>query len=168
MAVRKARGTTRTARLRARAPAKKAARKGAGAPKRERRRGARETLRLRSVEPTFTVDDIERSVRFYTDVLGFIVTQQMTDGAVLQGVLLKAGVCQLGLSQDDWAKGRGRKKGDGMRLWCRTAQDIDALARRIAAAGGKLSEDPKNQPWGTHSLSVKDPDGFVITIYHEQ
>ena len=50
------------------------------------------------------------------------------DGGVLRGVMLKAGACDLGLSQDDWAKGRDRKKGEGMRIWCQTAQDIDALA----------------------------------------
>jgi catechol 2,3-dioxygenase-like lactoylglutathione lyase family enzyme len=125
-------------------------------------------LRVRGFEPTFTVNEIERSVHFYTDVLGFIVVEQMTDGAVLQGVVLQAGVSKLNLSQDDWAKGRDRKKGEGMRIWCRTAQDIDALAKRITAAGGQLSEDPKNQPWGVRSLSVTDPDGFRLTIYRER
>ena len=107
-------------------------------------------------------------MKFYTDVLGFVVIEQMTDGAVLQGALLKAGVCTVGLSQDDWAKGRDRKKGEGVRIWCRTAQDIDAMAARITAAGGQIDEAPKNQPWGVHSLSVKDPDGFLLTIYRER
>ena len=119
-------------------------------------------MRLRSFEPTFTVNDIERSVRFYTDVLGFIVIEQMTDGAALQGVLLKAGVCTLGLSQDDWAKGRDRKKGEGVRIWCNTVQDIDAPASaHHERLGGVLADDPKNQPGrAVRSLSVKDPDGF--------
>jgi catechol 2,3-dioxygenase-like lactoylglutathione lyase family enzyme len=143
-------------------------RKSAATIRRERRRRERETLRLRSFEPTFTVNDIERSVRFYTEVLGFIVVEQMSDGAALQGVLLKAGVCKLGLSQDDWAKGRDRKKGEGVRIWCDTVQDIDALAVRIRAAGGILSDEPRNQPPGEHSISVTDPDGFHLTIYRER
>jgi predicted enzyme related to lactoylglutathione lyase len=92
----------------------------------------------------------------------------MTDGAALQGALLQAGTCTLGLSQDDWAKGRDRKKGEGMRIWCKTAQDIDAMAKRITAAGGRLADQPKNQPKGVRSLSVTDPDGFVLTIYGDQ
>ena len=173
MAKRKSRTVKRTARP-ARAGRKKAggrkttsARKHAAIP-RERRRRERETLRLRSFEPTFTVNDIDRSVRFYTDILGFIVIEQMSDGAKLQGVLLKAGACKLGLSQDDWARGRDRKKGEGMRLWCDTVQDIDALATRIRAAGGLLSDEPKNQPPGEKSISVTDPDGFHLTIYRER
>src|SRR5438445_12127877 len=140
MATRKSRTVTRSARPGHPAP-KKATRSRAVAPKRERRRGKPETLRVRAFEPTFTVNDIERSVHFYTDILGFIVIEQMTDRAVLQGVILQAGVSKLNLSQDDWAKGRDRKKGDGMRLWCRTTQDIDALANRITAAGGQLDAE---------------------------
>jgi catechol 2,3-dioxygenase-like lactoylglutathione lyase family enzyme len=179
MAKRKSRPVERTARP-VRAGRKNTAgrRKTAGRKKtvaqqraavpRERRRRERETLRLRSFEPTFTVNDIDRSVRFYTDILGFIVIEQMSDGARLQGVLLKAGACKLGLSQDDWAKGRDRKKGEGMRLWCDTVQDIDALATRIRAAGGLLSDEPKNQPPGEKSISVTDPDGFHLTIYRKR
>ena len=168
MATRKLRSAKRTA-VPARPRRKKTAdRKSAAAPKLERRSRDPETLRLRSFEPSFTVDDLERSVRFYTEVLGFTVGERWTDGGVLRGVMLKAGVCELGLSQDDWAKGRGRQKGEAVRIWCNTAQDIDALAARIKAGGGRLTEEPMNLPWGARSLSVDDPDGFHLTIYCEQ
>jgi predicted enzyme related to lactoylglutathione lyase len=82
--------------------------------------------------------------------------------------MLKAGVCELGLSQDDWAKGRNRKKGEGIRISCQTVQDIDTLAARIKATGGRLTEEPTDTPWGTRSLSVDDPDGFHLTIYKKR
>jgi len=126
-----------------------------------------ETLRLRSIEPSFTVGDLDKSIRFYTEVLGFIVEERWTHEGVLRGVMVQAGACEIGLSQDDWAKGRDRKKGLGMRIWCSTAQDIDTLAARIKAAGGRLTEEPKDQSWGARSLSVDDPDGFGLTIYRE-
>src|SRR5438034_9667830 len=155
----------RPARARTRKPAVKP---GAAARKAERRHRDPESLRLRSFEPSFTVNDIEASVRFYTDVLGFVVGQRWTnDGGVLRGVMLKAGTCELGLSQDDFAKGRDRAKGVGVRVWCKTAQDIDALASRIKAGGGKLTEGPIDMPWGGRSLSVDDRDGFHLTIYRE-
>lgn len=134
----------------------------------ERRRREPETLRLRGIEPSLTVNDLKHSLRFYTDVLGFIVGERWTDGGVLRGAMLKAGACGLGLSQDDWAKGRDRKKGDGMRIWLRTAQNIDALATRIKAAGGRLTQEPKDESWGGRSLSIADPDGFHLTIYAEK
>jgi uncharacterized glyoxalase superfamily protein PhnB len=132
----------------------------------DRRVSAQETLRLRAVEPAFTVNDLARSVAFYTKALGFVLDEQFKgpDGA-LQGVMLKAGACRLGLSQDDWAKGRDRQKGVGVRVWCTTVQDIDAVAARIKAAGHALAEEPKDQPWGGRTLGVDDPDGFHVTIY---
>jgi predicted enzyme related to lactoylglutathione lyase len=134
----------------------------------DRRQNKPETLRLRSFEPSFTVSDLERSVRFYTDVLGFIVGERFTDDrGAARGVMLKAGTCQLGLSQDDWAKGRDRQRGVAVRIWCTTAQDIDELAARIKARGGKLTQEPKDESWGGRSLSIDDPDGFHLTIYRE-
>jgi len=132
----------------------------------ERRKRIPETLRLRAFQPSLTVADIERSIRFYTDVLGFVVGEQWkSDTGALRGVMLKAGSCELGLSQDDWALGRDRQKGAGFRLWCTTAQDIDALADRIKAAGHRLTDGPSDQPWGGRSLSLDDLDGFHLTIY---
>ncbi len=167
MAVRKRRGARRaSAPVRARkksTPPRK--RKPAAQP--ERRQSARETLRLRSVEPTFTVSDLDRSVRFYTDVLGFIMGNKVTDnGGIVRGVMLKAGVCQLRLWQDDWAKGRDRQRGVAVRVWCTTAQDIDGLGVRIKAAGGMLTEEPTELPWGGRSLGIDDPDGFHLTVYN--
>jgi catechol 2,3-dioxygenase-like lactoylglutathione lyase family enzyme len=139
---------------------------GAAARQPDRRKSKTETLRLRSIEPLFTVSDLQKSLRFYTDVLGFIVSDRFTgENGVLQGVMLKAGVCEMGLSQDDWAKGRDRQRGAGVRVWCTTAQDIDALAARVKAAGHPLAEEPKVQAWGGRGFAVDDPDGFHLTIY---
>jgi catechol 2,3-dioxygenase-like lactoylglutathione lyase family enzyme len=168
MAVRKrsrrARGTSRKASARSRtrpAPKRKSA-----APRKDRRKSERETLRLRATNPIFTVTDLERSIRFYTDVLGFVVSDRYhgSDGA-LQGVMLKAGVCELGLTQDDWAKGRDRQRGVAVRVWCTTAQDIDALAQRIKARNHPLTQEPRDESFGGRSLTLDDPDGFHLSIY---
>jgi lactoylglutathione lyase len=168
MATRKRKTAARTGKPKARkaGPARKAkaarpAPRAAG--RRRRRRSNPETLRLRAVIPNFTVNDLSRSLAFYKEVLGFIETEQWKDGGVLRGVMLKAGACELGLSQDDWAKGRDRRKGEGVRLWCQTAQDVDALAARVKAAGVRLTEEPQDR-WGSRSFSLDDPDGYHLSI----
>ena len=125
-------------------------------------------MRIRAFEPTFTVDDVERSERFYTQVVGFAVDQRWTEDGRLLGVLLKAGSSRLGLSQDDWAKGRDRKKGVGFSLWCETDQDIDALAARIKGAGGRLASEPKDEAGLGRNLTLDDPDGFRLRLYRRQ
>jgi len=134
---------------------------------RDRRKSERETLRLRATNPIFTVTDLERSIRFYTDVLGFIVGDRFhgSDGT-LQGVMLKAGICELGLTQDDWAKGRDRQRGVAVRIWCTTAQDLDALAQRIKTRGYPLTQEPKDESFGGRTIMLDDPDGFHLSIHH--
>lgn len=122
-----------------------------------------ESLRLRSITPSFTVNDIQKSLSWYRDGLGFFVAERWEDGGRLEGVMLSAGACQLGLTQDDFAKGRDRPKGVGFRLWCETAQDLDALAERLRSAGGTIVEEPGHH-WDTYSFTAQDPDGFKITI----
>ena len=126
-----------------------------------------ESLRLRSITPTFTVKDVERSLAWYRDGLGFFVAERWEDGGKLQGAMLKAGACEFGLSQDDFSKGRDRVKGVGFRLWCNTNQDLDGIAARLRSFGGTMVEEPGTR-WDTYSFTAQDPDGFKITISQER
>jgi catechol 2,3-dioxygenase-like lactoylglutathione lyase family enzyme len=122
-----------------------------------------ESLRLRSITPTFTVNDLKLSLAWYRDGLGFFVAERWEEGGRLQGVMLKAGACEFGLSQDDFAKGRDRPKGQGFRLWCDTTQNVDAIAARLRAFGGTIVEQP-GERYDTYGFTAQDPDGFKITI----
>src|SRR5215475_4477267 len=125
-----------------------------------RERKQPETLRLRSVLPSLTVNDIAVSLAWYRDVLGFVVTQEMQREGKLVGAMLKAGTVELLLTQDDFAKGRDRQKSIGLRLYNVTDQDVDQLAAAIVSRGGVLAQPPKDEPWGTRDFAVTDPDGF--------
>jgi catechol 2,3-dioxygenase-like lactoylglutathione lyase family enzyme len=142
------------------APSQRADRSGT-APLHKRQQP--ETLRLRSIAPSFTVNDIQRSVAWYRDGLGFFVSERWEQDGRLDGVMLKAGACHLGLTQDDFSKGRDRTKGVGFRIWCESFQDIDALAARLRAFGGTIVEEPGDH-WDTYSFTAEDPDGFKITF----
>jgi uncharacterized glyoxalase superfamily protein PhnB len=127
-------------------------------------RARSENVKLSEASPSFTVNDLEKSLSWYRDVLGLAVEERWEQDGKLTGVALKAGDVTFMLGQDDWKKGRDRKKGEGFRLYCTTTQDVDALAERIEARGGKLDQEPRDQPWGTRDFALTDPDGFKITI----
>ena len=123
-----------------------------------------ETLRLRSAGPSFTVNDLQKSLAFYCDVLGFTAKDRWEENGELRGVELVAGRVTFWLGQDDWKKGHDRVKGQGFRMYCGTAQDVDAIAGRIRATGWTLAEEPTDRSWGGRDFAVVDPDGFMITI----
>jgi uncharacterized glyoxalase superfamily protein PhnB len=124
-----------------------------------------ETLRLRTVTPSFTVQDIDASVAYYRDVLGFVVEDSYDDDSgKLRAVQLKAGTLRFFLNQDDFAKGSDRTKGVGFRLWCVTTQDLDQLAADVEARGGELAHPVTERSWGGRDFAVVDPDGYVLSF----
>jgi uncharacterized glyoxalase superfamily protein PhnB len=126
-----------------------------------------ETLRVRSMSAGLTVGDIDKSIAWYRDVLGCIVEEEWKHEGKLMGASMLAGAARLFLGQDDWAKGKDRKKGEGFRLHLATAQDVDQIAARIKTAGGTLETEPADMPWGTRQFTLADPDGFKLTISTE-
>ena len=125
-----------------------------------------EALHISAVVPSFTVDDLEKSIRFY-EALGFAVSERWEEKGTLLGVMLRAGTTEIGLSQDDWKKGRDRKKGVGVRLLLSTTQNVDEVAARAKSAGITLKSEPFDSEWKTRVFEVVDPSGFLLTISSE-
>jgi uncharacterized glyoxalase superfamily protein PhnB len=111
---------------------------------------------------SLTAKDVRRSVAWYCDVLGFAVGREYERDGRLIAVTLNAGTVQILITQDDGAKGE-RAKGEGMSLQFTTAQDVDALARRVKASGGTLESEPADA-WGARVFRLRDPDGFKLVI----
>lgn len=124
-------------------------------------------LQAKTVSPTLTVDNLEQSVAFF-EGLGFGVEERWEENGTLLGVMLRAGNVQIGLSQDDWKKGRDREKGVGMRIYVSTTQDIDQLAADAKNAGIVLDTEAHDTPWGSRAFEVTEPSGFRLTISSQQ
>ena len=126
-----------------------------------------EALHVTSIVPSLTVDDLQRSIKFY-EALGFTVGKRWEENRTLVGVMMRAGKTQIGLSQDDWKKGRDRKKGIGVRLSISTTPgDVDEIAKRARNAGITLKSDPHDTEWKSRAFEVSDPSGFLLTIFSE-
>jgi uncharacterized glyoxalase superfamily protein PhnB len=125
------------------------------------------TLQAKTISPTLTVNDLQQSLKFF-ESLGFAVEDRWEEQGKLLGVMLRAGDTSIGLSQDDWKKGRDRQKGVGMRLLIGTKQNIDQIASRAKAAGLKLDSEPHETEWKTRAFDVTEPSGFKITVSSEK
>ena len=126
-----------------------------------------EALHVTSIVPGLTVDDLQKSITFY-EALGFAVDERWEDKGTLLGVMMRAGTTQIGLTQDDWKKGRDRKKGAGMRLSFETTQNIDDIASRAKRAGIALGKEPHDSEWEGRAFEVTDPTGFILTIFSQR
>jgi len=123
-------------------------------------------VQISAIIPTITVDDLQKSISFY-EVLGFTIDERWEDKGMLLGVMLRAGNSQIGLNQDDWQKGRDRKKGIGVRLSLSTPQNVDEIAKRAKSAGITLKSEPHDTEWKSRAFEVLDPSGFLLTIFSE-
>ena len=120
-------------------------------------------LQAKTLSTSLTVNDVQQSIRFF-EGLGFTIDEKWEEGGKLLGVMMRAGKQQLGLTQDDWKKGRDRKKGLGMRIFIESTQNIDEIAARAKAAGIKLESEPHEAEWKSRVFEVTDPTGFLLTV----
>jgi uncharacterized glyoxalase superfamily protein PhnB len=134
-------------------------------PQPERRNRAKpESFRARSVMPSLTATDFQKSLAWYRDVVGFTVEEEYKDGDKVMGASLIAGEARLMINQDDGKKGWDRAKGEGFALYFTTAQNVDEIAKRIKDKWTELLSEPADMPWGSRMFRVKDPDGFILAI----
>ena len=127
-----------------------------------------EAVQISAIVPTLTVDDLQKSIAFY-EALGFAIDERWEEKGTLLGVMMKAGRTQIGLNQDDWKKGRDRKKGIGVRLSVSTTSgNVDEIAKRARNAGITLKSEPHETEWESRAFEVVDPSGFLLTVYSDK
>lgn len=122
--------------------------------------------RLGRIVAGFTANDAEASIKWYCDVLGFRVIERWEHEGQFMGAQIGSGDVVLNIGQDDWKQGKNRVKGAGTRLYIMMGPDVDGYAAAIKALGGTLSHEPRTD-WNLRAFSIKDPDGFNLTFFHE-
>lgn len=115
---------------------------------------------------SLTCKNIDASIKWYQEALGFAVDMTFEVNGKLGGAIISAGDIRIVLNQDDGKLGWDRVKGQGLYLQLNvaTAKDVDAAAARIKAAGGTLIDEPADRPWGARMFQFKDPDGFKLGV----
>ena len=101
--------------------------------------------------------DLDRSRRFYRDVLGLAIYREFgppdDPGVVFflgQGLLEVSG-------HADGLPGRS------VMIWIQV-RDVRAEHARLAAAGVPVIREPTAEPWGLTEMWIQDPDGIRIVL----
>ena len=101
--------------------------------------------------------DLDRSRRFYRDVLGLAVFREFGP-ADDPGVVFFLGQGLLEVSGQ--AAGSA---GDVVMIWIQV-RDVRAEHARLAAAGVPVIREPATEPWGLIEMWIEDPDGVRIVL----
>ena len=121
-----------------------------------------------SITPTLAVADIDRSVRFYDDVLGFSTTFTLPgpDGT-LGHASLDRGDASLMFGRLDPSNPHDEAPlGRGVTLYLTIGddEDIDAAFAHAQASGSSVVQEPTDQFWGMRDWGITDPDGYVVMV----
>lgn len=123
---------------------------------------------FREAFPILYVSDIERSVRFYQDLFGFVKVYQWPMEASPDYVYLTLGSVGLGLSAPSVAEslhGQLVCRHDSPRFeLCLYAEDVDEASEYLKSKGATQLTPPMNMPWGERVAYFADPDGNPIHI----
>ena len=126
---------------------------------------------MKSLIPMLAVRDMDATMAFYTDVLGFEVTFTLPNEAGgLDHAGLKHGETDIMVGPlRDAAPDGSDRPGTGIVLYMTVAddEDIDAYFERVKAAGARVLQEPTDQFWGHRDWGIADPDGYVLYISKE-
>lgn len=113
--------------------------------------------------PVVNVTDVERSSRWYQDVLGFadVFTLRGHDGVSLLAHLRWCTYADLLLTPTRAPIESPRGLGIALNFATTSA---DAVADRARSAGATILDGPTDRPWNARDVTIADPDGYRLTF----
>jgi glyoxylase I family protein len=116
---------------------------------------------IRTVWPLLAVDDLETSVAFWRDRLGFKLVGQAEseDGQMFWCRLERAG-SSIMLQTAEADDGPARERGRGVTLYF-VCDDVDAFFEEASSRGLRV-DPPTTAYYGMRQLYVPEPNGYFV------
>ena len=122
---------------------------------------------LKSLTPNLIVSDVEQSVRFYRDVLGFTVGPTVPEAAPYVFAIVQSGPVQIFLNArgpaiEEYPAFKDRPLGGTLTLFI----EVVEIERSHAELAGRVKiVMPLEHKWyGVTEFAFEDPDGYLITF----
>ena len=121
------------------------------------------------LSPILFVHDIEASIQFYTEILGFEHGWSMPPGANGKtdfACVRFAGVEVLLGTLDFVSPGDKDKRGTGIQIYLEVPSEmnIDAIYTQAKTGGARITRDLEDRGWGERTFNVKDLDGYQYML----
>jgi lactoylglutathione lyase len=108
--------------------------------------------------PILYVEDVQRSIRFYVESLGFEVSYRWPDEGETAFAFLRLDPLGIAVSQR-----RPEHEGRDFEL-CLYTDDADRAAEQLRGVGAEEVRPPQDEPWGERRTYFRDPDRNLIHI----
>jgi catechol 2,3-dioxygenase-like lactoylglutathione lyase family enzyme len=120
-----------------------------------------------------TVNDLDESLSFYRDALGFEVRNDVASGGFRWVTLGSPSQPDPEIVLSEPHAGRPRADGDALQellvkgvlpmIVFRT-DDLDGTFEKVRASGAEVLQEPIEQPWGPRDCAFRDPSGNLVRI----
>jgi catechol 2,3-dioxygenase-like lactoylglutathione lyase family enzyme len=116
-----------------------------------------------AISPFFIVSDVEKTIAFYRDKLGFETRFKEPERDPFFAIIGRDGAQVLVKSDKDVAPQPNPVRHAAMRWDAYVyASDPDALADEFGGRGAKFSVPLKDTEDGLRGFEIRDPDGYVL------
>lgn len=118
--------------------------------------------------PNLVVRDVEKSIRFYCDELGFELDKHVPNQPPFVFASVRAGGVEIFLNQyetavEEYPAFAEKPLGGTLTLFL-LMQGIDALYHEICSNGVKVVMPIETKFYGVREFAITDPDGYILTL----
>ena len=110
-------------------------------------------------------DQIDAMKRFYVEVLGFEVVQDLGKYVEFGGQPVRFALCERSLMQETVGGEAYDEPATGspfeLAFACASQEELDERYNELIAAGAREVKRPEVMPWGMYTGFFADPDGHV-------
>ncbi len=117
--------------------------------------------RIRTFAPQLLIDDLDRAIKFYTDVLGFSFSP--TWGGFYAIGERDGFQVHLKCAPKTVADRAHRLEQEHLDIYAGVV-GVDALYETCKAKGATLTKPLARPPWGTRDVYIMDPEGYILAF----
>ena len=121
-------------------------------------------MKILASAPHFFVRDIERSVRFYVDVLGFDEPRLWGEPPSFAMPSRNGFIVMLNQAKEEYVQPSGPLDCWDAYFWC---DDVDAFWSTIRDSVDVVHGPEDREAYGMREIGIRDPDGYMLVFAHD-
>lgn len=127
---------------------------------------------LNSLTPNLMVNDVEETIEYYTDILGFTLLRTVPEQGKLDWAMVKQNDVLMMFQSAKSLKNslprlKGEKPGGGLTFYIKV-DDITQLHAQLTENGAEIISELDKTFYDTLEFSIVDVNGYVLTFSEEQ